>query len=134
MSVAGGVRRGGFGLSLGVPVGVRRELVAALLGAEEVGAAGVLDPERLRTVHLHPADRVGRAAARGQPEEGGEDRHAEQVEDQLVVELDRAEDVRARRMGVRDQADEAEEAVDDSAEITMVTNISAVIRSAYSRP
>ena len=43
MSVAGGVRRGGCGLSLGVPVGVRRELVAAVLGAEEVGAPGVLD-------------------------------------------------------------------------------------------
>ena len=59
----------------------------------------------------------------------------EQVEDQLVVELDRAEDVLAGRrgsVGIRPAALKRPSTI--SAAITIVTNISAVIRSAKAVP
>src|SRR5262245_20815090 len=55
--------------------------------------------------------RAGAAAA--DPEQGEEDSRRDDVEDQLVVELDRAEDVgpgRARALG--DQAEQAEKTID----------------------
>src|SRR5207247_2844759 len=55
----------------------------------------------------------GPLGATAQVHEGGEDAQAEDVEDELVVELDRAEDARLARPGRWDQAREREEAVDD---------------------
>jgi prolipoprotein diacylglyceryl transferase len=57
---------------------------------------------------------LGGPATQRQPEQRGEDRDADDVEDQLVVGLDRTEDVRARRAGAaRDQTEATEDAVDD---------------------
>src|SRR5437660_10637958 len=66
------------------------ERAGAMLGAEVVCVA-VGDPDHgALAVDLHPARGVGCAAALGEPEQSGEHDHAEDVQDELVVDLDRA--------------------------------------------
>ena len=76
----------------------RRQGAQAMLRAEVEGLCAE-SGDRL-PVHLHPAHRVGRAAASRKREERPEDRDAEHVQHELVVDRDRAEDVlRARAAG-----------------------------------
>jgi hypothetical protein len=75
-----------------VPAGVELEGVQALRRAEVEGFAPKVLRHGLSAVDLHPTNGVCRAAALGEPEERDEDDGAE-VEEELVVELDRAEDV-----------------------------------------
>src|SRR5690348_8298754 len=58
----------------------------AVLGAEVLAPPSELPVDRPRPVHPHPARGVRRAAAMGEPEEGGEDREPEDVQEQLVIE------------------------------------------------
>src|ERR1019366_1928921 len=79
--------RGGVGRLAGL------ERVQALLAAEIERFGADLQRDRLRLVDLHAADDVPGPAARGDREQRDEDRQAEDVGDELVVERDRAEDV-----------------------------------------
>ena len=84
-----------------------------MLGAEEVRVAVVLEAPRRGPVDAHAAHRVGCAAAHREPDERDEDERREDVQDELVVELDRAEDVAGRRPRFGDEAQRAEDEVDD---------------------
>src|SRR5256885_73103 len=74
---------------------VRAELGPAVLGTEVDGLFCVLDGERLPAVHMHAADWIARAAPNGQIHERGEHDHGDHVEEELVVERNRAKDVAA---------------------------------------
>src|SRR3954447_13698235 len=102
---------GGPRTSLGSQILVRAglELAAAVLGAERVGAPVVAQAKGLCAVDLHPADRIGDSAARGEVEERQEHGQRDDVQRQLVVDLDRAEDVVVRRPRRGDQADGGEQ-------------------------
>src|SRR3954463_15356998 len=96
-----------------VASGVELERMQAMLGAEVEGLAGEFLAHGLRAVDLHAADRIADAAPHGQREKRREHSQPEDVEEELVIDLDAAEDVAAARPGAgRDQVGEAEEAVD----------------------
>src|SRR5438045_1195200 len=102
------------------------EGLQAALRAEEVGAPEVVAAQGLDAIDLHPAHRIGRAAALREPEQRTEDREAEQVQEQLVVDLDGPEDVISRwrgPVGINPAALNSPSTT--SAAITIVTNISA---------
>src|ERR1700730_3958966 len=63
------------------------------VGAEVVGLTAELLGDGLGAVDLHAAHRVARAAAGGEPEQPGEDESAKDVERELVVDVNGAEDV-----------------------------------------
>ena len=107
----------------------------AMLGAEVDGLAIALEGESLVAVDLHPTDRVRDAAAHGQSEERDEDERRDQVEEELVVDLDRPEDVVAGGpgpVGISPTAPKTRSIA--RAASTIVTNISAVMRIAKARP
>src|ERR1700742_85362 len=90
------------------------ERVQTMLAAEIVGLALQLPSERLATVDLHSTDRVAGATAGCEPEQGHEDRRTDDVQHELVVEPDRAEDVRSARVSASgDQPETAEDDIDD---------------------
>jgi hypothetical protein len=98
---------------VGVLLGLELEGMEAVLGAEVEGLAPELLRDGLGAVDLHRAHGVGGAAALGEPEQRGEDEEAEQVEEELVVDLDGAEDVVAAGSGAGgDEPQHAEEPVD----------------------
>src|SRR5436190_18428106 len=90
------------------------EVIVATARAEVVGFLAELPLEGFRAIDLHPAHRIRDAAAGCEPEHGREDQQAEHVERELVVHLDRAEDVApARPRPARYEPDGAKDAGDD---------------------
>ena len=67
--------------------------------------------EGLRSIDLHGADGICCTASHSQIEECREDRQADHVERELVVQLYRAEDLAARGARRGDEGESAEEAV-----------------------